>query len=166
MEVPSSARPDAIGRAKYKLRQAELALSYLRQVPEQIASDLRRGVHLRKMTDKSLIEHPSVKYSRYVLDADGLAGIGAAISHGFLVQVCCHILSCVKNCGRSCPKVRIRFRFGRVTNQCMYFTLPLEPASANFTSTNCSLMLCHRLPLCRFVIKRYMPTPAKGRPFI
>jgi hypothetical protein len=43
MDTPSSAQPDAIERARYKLRQAELALSYLRQVPAQIALDLRRA---------------------------------------------------------------------------------------------------------------------------
>jgi hypothetical protein len=42
MDTPSSGRLDAIGRAKYKLCQAELALSCLRQVPEQIALDMRR----------------------------------------------------------------------------------------------------------------------------
>jgi hypothetical protein len=43
METPSSSRLDAIGRARYKLRQAELALSYLRQVPGEIAADMRRA---------------------------------------------------------------------------------------------------------------------------
>jgi hypothetical protein len=43
MDTPSSAQPDAIERARYKLRQAELALSYLRQVPAEIALDMRRA---------------------------------------------------------------------------------------------------------------------------
>jgi hypothetical protein len=34
---------DAIERAKYKLRQAELALSHLRSVPAEIAMDMRRA---------------------------------------------------------------------------------------------------------------------------
>jgi hypothetical protein len=32
-----------MGRARYKLRQAELALHHLRQVPEEIAADMRRA---------------------------------------------------------------------------------------------------------------------------
>jgi hypothetical protein len=43
MDTPSSAQPDAIERARYKLRQAELALSYLRHVPAEIALDMRRA---------------------------------------------------------------------------------------------------------------------------
>jgi hypothetical protein len=43
MNTPSSTKSDAIERARYKLRQAELALRYLRQVPTQIALDNRRA---------------------------------------------------------------------------------------------------------------------------
>ena|ERR1700735_618990 len=43
MDTPSSPQPDAIERSKYKPRQAELALSYRRQVPAEIALDLRRA---------------------------------------------------------------------------------------------------------------------------
>jgi hypothetical protein len=43
MNTPSSSRLDAIGRARYKLRQAELLLNYLRQVPGEIALDMRRA---------------------------------------------------------------------------------------------------------------------------
>jgi hypothetical protein len=43
MDKPSSTQRDAIERARYKLRQAELALGYLRQVPAQIALDQRRA---------------------------------------------------------------------------------------------------------------------------
>jgi hypothetical protein len=41
----------AIERARYKLRQAELILSYLRQVPKDIAADLRRA---RSISDPNL----------------------------------------------------------------------------------------------------------------
>jgi hypothetical protein len=51
MDTPSSGQLDALGRARYKLRQAELALSYLRQVPAEIALDLRRG---RAVSDPDL----------------------------------------------------------------------------------------------------------------
>src|SRR5262245_31249322 len=37
---------ETIARAKYKLRQAETALGYLRQVPKEIALDLRRACTL------------------------------------------------------------------------------------------------------------------------
>lgn len=43
MDTPSSTQPDAIERARYKLRQAGLALGYLRQVPAEIALDKRRA---------------------------------------------------------------------------------------------------------------------------
>jgi hypothetical protein len=43
MNTPSSSRPEAIERARYKLRQAELALLHLRQAPGEIAVDLRRA---------------------------------------------------------------------------------------------------------------------------
>ena len=43
MGTPSSTQPDTIERARYKLRQAELALGYLRQVPAEIALDQRRA---------------------------------------------------------------------------------------------------------------------------
>jgi hypothetical protein len=43
MGTPSSGQLDAIERARYKLRQAELALGYLRQVPAEIAAELRRA---------------------------------------------------------------------------------------------------------------------------
>jgi hypothetical protein len=51
METPPIGRPDAVERARYKLRQAELALSYLRQVPAEIAADLRRA---RQVSDPEL----------------------------------------------------------------------------------------------------------------
>src|ERR1700682_2667902 len=38
-----AARLDATERARYKLRQAELALTYLRHVPKEIAADLRQA---------------------------------------------------------------------------------------------------------------------------
>jgi hypothetical protein len=43
MDTPSSCRIGAIEHARYKLRQAELALGYLRQVPGEIAQDMRRA---------------------------------------------------------------------------------------------------------------------------
>src|SRR5271168_3919151 len=43
MNIPSSSRLDAIGRARYKLRQAEVALLYLRQIPAEIALEMRRA---------------------------------------------------------------------------------------------------------------------------
>jgi hypothetical protein len=43
MDTPSSGRLEAIERARYKLRQANMALAYLRQVPTEIAADLRRA---------------------------------------------------------------------------------------------------------------------------
>jgi hypothetical protein len=47
----SSIGLDAIERARYKLRQAEMALGYLRQVPTEIAKELRRA---RPITDLDL----------------------------------------------------------------------------------------------------------------
>lgn len=43
MNSPQSGERSAIERARYKLLQAEIALSYLRQMPEEIAKDLRRA---------------------------------------------------------------------------------------------------------------------------
>jgi hypothetical protein len=43
MNTPSNAPLGAIERARYKLRQADLALRYLRQVPAEIAADMRRA---------------------------------------------------------------------------------------------------------------------------
>jgi hypothetical protein len=43
MNSPASTPLGATERAKYKLRQAELALGYLRDAPTQIAADLRRA---------------------------------------------------------------------------------------------------------------------------
>jgi hypothetical protein len=43
MDTPSGGQLGAIERARYKLRQAEMALGYLRQVPKDIVADLRRG---------------------------------------------------------------------------------------------------------------------------
>jgi len=43
MNTPSSGQLGAIERARYRLRQAELALLYLRQIPREIALDLRRA---------------------------------------------------------------------------------------------------------------------------
>jgi hypothetical protein len=51
MNTPSIVGLDAIGRARYKLRQAEMALGYLRQVPAEIALDLRRA---RTISDPDL----------------------------------------------------------------------------------------------------------------
>jgi hypothetical protein len=47
VDTPSTTRRDAVEPARYKLRQAELALGYLRQVPAQIALDQRRVRPLR-----------------------------------------------------------------------------------------------------------------------
>src|SRR5258708_3385547 len=47
MDTPSIAQFDAIERARYKLRQAELALQYLRQIPGEIAIDMRRARPIR-----------------------------------------------------------------------------------------------------------------------
>jgi hypothetical protein len=41
--TPSRNNPDALDRARYKLRQAELALLNLRAVPTEIAADMRRA---------------------------------------------------------------------------------------------------------------------------
>jgi hypothetical protein len=43
MNTSASDRHEAIERAKYKLRQAEIALSCLRHIPIEIAADLRRA---------------------------------------------------------------------------------------------------------------------------
>jgi hypothetical protein len=51
MDTPSSGRLEAIERAMYKLRQAEMALSCLRQLPTEIAPDLRRA---RPISDPDL----------------------------------------------------------------------------------------------------------------
>jgi hypothetical protein len=50
MNTPSQGL-DAIVRARYKLRQAELALRYLRRVPAEIAADLRQA---RPISDPDL----------------------------------------------------------------------------------------------------------------
>src|SRR5580704_3284795 len=47
MDRPSSTQRDAFERARYKLRQAKLALGHLRQVPAQIALDQRGARPLR-----------------------------------------------------------------------------------------------------------------------
>jgi len=47
MDRPSSTQRDAFERARYKLRQANLALGHLRHVPAQIALDQRRARPLR-----------------------------------------------------------------------------------------------------------------------
>ena len=57
-------RSDAIARAKYKLRQAELALAHLRQVPAKIAVDMRRA---RK------ISHPDLRLDTLFFSCLGLA---------------------------------------------------------------------------------------------
>jgi hypothetical protein len=51
MNTPSSGRLEAIERARYKLRQADMALSCLRHVPTEIAADLRRA---RPISDPDL----------------------------------------------------------------------------------------------------------------
>jgi hypothetical protein len=51
MVTPSSGGLDTIERARYKLRQAEMALRYLRHVPTDIAADLRRA---RPISDPDL----------------------------------------------------------------------------------------------------------------
>jgi hypothetical protein len=43
VSTPQHNQPDELARAKYKLRQADLSLCYLRSVPTEIAADLRRG---------------------------------------------------------------------------------------------------------------------------
>ncbi len=51
MDTPTSGRLEAIERARYKLRQADMALRYLRHVPTEIAADLRRA---RPISDSDL----------------------------------------------------------------------------------------------------------------
>ena len=51
MDTPPSDGLEAVERAKYKLRQAGMALGYLRCVPTEIAADLRRG---RPISDSDL----------------------------------------------------------------------------------------------------------------
>lgn len=51
MDSPSCGRLTAIERARYKLRQADIALRCLRQVPAEIAADLRRA---RPVSDPDL----------------------------------------------------------------------------------------------------------------
>ena len=51
MNSSSSGELDAFGRARYKLQQAELALAYLRQVPAEIAVEMRRA---RSLTNPDL----------------------------------------------------------------------------------------------------------------
>jgi hypothetical protein len=51
MDTPSSGRLEAIERARYKLRQADMALRCLRHVPTEIAADLRRA---RPISDPDL----------------------------------------------------------------------------------------------------------------
>ena len=51
VKFPQRHPGDAIERARYKLRQAEMALSYLRQIPAEIAVDLRRA---RPISDSDL----------------------------------------------------------------------------------------------------------------
>lgn len=51
MDIPPSGRLDAIERARYKLRQADVALRCLRHVPTEIAADLRRA---RPISDPDL----------------------------------------------------------------------------------------------------------------
>jgi hypothetical protein len=52
MEPSPSGRLEAIERARYKLRQADVALRYLRHVPTDIAADLRRA---RPLSDPDLL---------------------------------------------------------------------------------------------------------------
>jgi hypothetical protein len=51
METPSGRQLGTIERAKYKLRQADMALRCLRQVPTEIAADLRQA---RPISDTDL----------------------------------------------------------------------------------------------------------------
>ena len=62
--MPSPGQPYAIARAKYKLRQAELAFAHLRQVPAEIAADLRQA---RK------ISHPDLRLDTFFFSCLGLA---------------------------------------------------------------------------------------------
>jgi hypothetical protein len=52
MEPSPSGRLEAIERARYKLRQADIALRHLRHVPTDIAADLRRA---RPLSDPDLL---------------------------------------------------------------------------------------------------------------
>jgi hypothetical protein len=52
MDTPPSGWPEAIERARYKLRQANIALRYLRHAPTEIAADLRRA---RPLSDPDLL---------------------------------------------------------------------------------------------------------------
>jgi hypothetical protein len=52
VDTSPSGRLEAIERARYKLRQAEVALRYLRHVPTDIAADLRRA---RPLSDPDLL---------------------------------------------------------------------------------------------------------------
>jgi hypothetical protein len=62
--APSPDQPDALKRARYKLRQAEMALAYLRQVPSEIAADLRRARELG---------HPDLRLDTFFFSCLGLA---------------------------------------------------------------------------------------------
>ena len=64
MTTPSPGHPDAIARARYKLRQTELALAYLRQVPSEIAADLRQA---------RTISHPDLRLDTFFFSCLSLA---------------------------------------------------------------------------------------------
>jgi hypothetical protein len=55
---------DELARAKYKLRQADLALRYLRQVPTEIAADLRKA---------RPIDHQDLRLDTFFFSCLGLA---------------------------------------------------------------------------------------------
>jgi hypothetical protein len=63
MDTPSSSSLDAIGRTRYKLRQAELMLHHLREVPGKIAVDMRRA---------RAIENPDLRLDTFFFSCLGL----------------------------------------------------------------------------------------------
>ena len=64
MGTPPNGQLDAIERARYKLRQADMALHCLRHVPTEIAADLRRA---------RSISHPDLRLDTFFFSCLGLA---------------------------------------------------------------------------------------------
>ena len=64
MDAQSGGPPEAIERARYKLRQAELALRHLRHIPLEIAADLRRA---------RPISNPDLRLDTFFFSCLGLA---------------------------------------------------------------------------------------------
>lgn len=64
MDTPLIGRLEAMERAKYKLRQADMALCYLRHVPTEIAADLRRA---------RPVSHPDLRLDTFFFSCLGLA---------------------------------------------------------------------------------------------